>query len=231
MASQPRTNYAFTKVSSNRKIGPMSVTMTDKKSCSDSCSYKSGGCYALAFPLGLHWSKLDHAGMTVEELTTNHLKRLPKRNKCRMNQAGDFRQKDGVIDTEDLGLIVEASSHIDVIAYTHHDPLDFTNHDAVLWANKQGFTVNLSAESLVEADFYADLGIAPVVVAVPRGTPKVTHTAKGRQVTMCPAVYSDMTCDRCMICAKSERKSIIAFEAHGASAVKVEKVFWARSAA
>ena len=230
MASKPRANYAFTRISSNMKLGPMSVTMTDKRSCPDTCSYRSGGgCYAGNFPLGLHWAKLDSDGLSVSDLAYR-LKDLPKHSKCRVNQAGDFHHNNGEIDVEDLGLIVEASQRIDVISYTHHRPNIGKNHDTILAANNAGFTINLSAESLVEADALADLAIGPVVVAVPRGTPKVSFTPKGRQVTMCPAVYSDMTCDRCMICAKPGRKTVIAFEAHGATKARVEKVFWAAQA-
>jgi hypothetical protein len=226
MASAPGANYAFTQVSSNRKLGLMSVTMTDKGSCPTTCSFKGGGgCYAENFPLSLHWSKLDHAGLSIDELAAN-LKALPKHSRVRLNQAGDFAHRGGIIDVDHMRELIEATSRLEVIAYTHHDPV--LNHDTLLGANRAGMVVNLSAESLIEADALADLAVGPVVVAVPRGTPKVSFTPKGRQVTVCPATYSDMTCDRCMICAKPERKGLIAFPSHGSGAKRVEQVFWAK---
>jgi hypothetical protein len=225
MVQPQRANYAFTRVSSNKKTGPLATTMTDRRSCPESCGFKGNGCYAENFPLVIHWDRLTDQGMGIDDLSLN-IKALPKGHGLRINQAGDFHHNDGVIDSHDLEALVDASSRVETIAYTHHDPLDFTNHDLILGANKAGFAINISAETLLAADFYADLAIAPVVVAVPRGTPKVTFTPKGRQVTLCPAVYSDMTCDRCMICAKPERKAIVAFEAHGSRAAKVERIFF-----
>lgn len=54
--------------------------------------------------------------------------------------------------------------------YTHYPPTP-CNQAAILNANRLGFTVNLSAETLAQADAYADLGIAPVVVVLPQESP------------------------------------------------------------
>lgn len=222
--------YAFTRISSNSKTGPMPVTSTSRDSCPATCSFLGNGCYAEIGPLSWHWRKLDSAGLTLDELCAK-VKALPKGSPMRHNQAGDLPTTgDGLIDAEGLSQLADASRRVQGFTYTHHSPWLGTNGAAVLAANQAGFTVNLSAESLYEADALADLDIGPVVVAVPRGTPKVSFTPKGRQVTMCPAVYSDRTCLDCMVCAKAGRKAVIAFEAHGTSAKRVEAVFWAKQA-
>lgn len=82
--------------------------------------------------------------------------------------------------------------------YTHYPPTA-ANQIAIQSANRLGFTVNLSAESLAQADAYADLGIAPVVVVLPHDAMKSTRTPAGRQVIVCPASTgnSDLNCGIC----------------------------------
>jgi hypothetical protein len=222
--------YSFVRVSQNKKTGPIPVSSTDRGSCPDECSYKDSGCFGENAPLVFHWNKLNHTGLTLDELCTRY-EDLPRRQLARHNVVGDLpKREDGLINVDALERITAAASRIDLFAYTHFSPYEYVNHDAILAANRSGFTINLSCESYDEADNYIDMGIGPVVLSVPRGTPKVTHTKKGRQVTLCPADYSPMTCDRCGICAVSERKSVIAFTAHGSRAAKVERIFWAKAA-
>lgn len=226
MASKPTTNYAFTRVSGNRKIGPMSVTSTDRASCPPTCSFKGSGCYAENFPLSIHWSKLDTQGLSIDALCGD-IRALPKGSMLRLNQAGDLAHTDGHIDPEHLTKLVGACKKVTAFGYTHHKPGVGQNAELIKAANDDGVTLNLSAESLKQADEYADLGIAPVVVVVPLGTPKVTFTPAGRQVTMCPAYTSDITCSSCGICAVPGRRGVIAFEAHGATKGRIQKVVWA----
>ena len=52
------TKVRFTKVSSNRKVGKMSVTTTERDSCPDACPFKGNGCYADGFPLAGVWNRV-----------------------------------------------------------------------------------------------------------------------------------------------------------------------------
>lgn len=225
---EAQVNYGFTRVSQNRKIGPMAVTMTSRSSCPTTCSYRGAGCYAENFPLVLHWSKLDGAGKTIDAVCGD-IRSLPKGSMLRINQAGDLAHNNGQIDPTHLGKLMKATKRVKAFGYTHHRPEIGNNADLLKAANDSGLTLNLSAESLSEADALADLAIAPVVVAVPRGTPKVTTTPAGRHVVMCPAYHTEIDCASCGVCAVNHRRSIIAFEAHGSTRAKVEKVFWAKS--
>ncbi|MNV10281.1 hypothetical protein BKP43_38700 [Variovorax boronicumulans] len=109
--------------------------------------------------------------------------------------------------------------------YTHYPPTP-GNQAAILNANRLGFTVNLSAETLDQADEYAELGIAPVVVVLPQGAAKATSTPAGRQVIVCPASTGNSDCLNCGICQQRDRASIVGFPAHGSGAGRVQAVFF-----
>ena len=50
-------------------------------------------------------------------------------------------------------------------------------------------------------------------------------TKEGNNVIICPAITKvDITCDKCRLCAKANRKSIIAFPSHGAGKKKTNKI-------
>ena len=101
--------------------------------------------------------------------------------------------------------------------YTHK-PVSASNAEAVSHANANGFTINLSADTLAEADQLAALNIGPVVVVLdaPEGEKADTFTPAGRRVVTCPATYrDDIRCSDCILCARPRRKTIVGFPAHG----------------
>ena len=121
-------------------------------------------------------------------------------------------------------------------------------------ANAAGFTINLSADNPAQADALADLRIAPVVTIVAHDYARRAvrrrakrrpdewvetiaewrdriaalprHTPAGRRIAICPATYTDATCQSCGACAQP-RDAVIAFPAHGAWRM-VEKATAAR---
>lgn len=40
---------------------------------------------------------------------------------------------------------------------------------------------------------------------------------------LCPAEAKDITCARCQLCAKPDRKAIVGFRAHGAMTKRIDK--------
>ena len=42
-----------------------------------------------------------------------------------------------------------------------------------------------------------------------------------KRIVRCPAEYADISCDRCRLCARVDRRSIVAFTAHGVQKAKV----------
>lgn len=235
---------AFIRVSGNAKTGPIPTTMTEQKSCPDACPFKADKlCYPYFSPLGFMWEALDNGGFYpgVKQRSSTpipwdelckQVRKLPKGQLWRHNTAGDLPGEGDVIDIPKLSALVNANKGKNGFTYTHK-PVGYrgqalVNARAIYAANRQGFRINLSADSLAEADELADLNIAPVVVVIPSDAPRRLLTPKGRHVIGCPAEQKDedgnplIQCERCGICAK-ERKAIIGFHAHGRKKSEVNR--------
>jgi hypothetical protein len=220
-------HIAFTRVSSNAKTGPIPVTTTSEETCPTSCPLKRNGCYADAGPLALFWRKVTEkrAGLAWSD-AMGKIAALPKGTLWRHNQAGDLPGNGDAIDKAALLELIAANRGKRGFTYTHKPALPGSeNAYLVAMANLSGFTVNLSADNLAEADKLADLAIGPVVVVLPAEQTRATVTPKGRKVAICPATVSDnVTCADCGLCALVNRKAIIGFPAHGASKRKASSV-------
>lgn len=226
-AVAPVTHWvAFTRISRNAKTGPIPVTTTSAETCPDACPLKRNGCYADSGPLGLFWRKVTErkAGMAWADLL-DQVRALPKGQLWRHNQSGDLPGQGDQIDTVLLSQLVKANRGRRGFTYTHKPMTSPESREAIAEANGQGFTVNLSANTLAEADSLADLGIAPVVVVLPADQTTATTTPAGRKVAICPAVIADsVSCASCGICALRDRKAIIGFPAHGTSKRKADAI-------
>lgn len=222
--------YLITAKSSNRKTGPIMVTTSPRSTCPTTCPFKgSGGCYAEGGPLRAIWSALDkgEAGETVAngkgKLAVKSLadllsaiRQLEPGSLWRMNQAGDLPGEGNEIDECAVGEIVNANRGRRGFTYTHK-PMTARNKAIVGMANDRGFTINLSANNLADADRLADLQVGPVATVLPAEQTTNTTTPKGRKVVVCPAtVRDDVSCATCGLCAR-QRDFIIGFPAHGAA--------------
>ena len=226
-AAQNVFTYHLVRVSRNRKTGPIPVTTTSANSCPPHCGFKGNGCYAESGPLAVHWGSVSSGlrGSTFDALL-EQIGGLRRNALWRHNQAGDLTPSSpGVIDAHLLFRLAWINKGRRGFTYTHYPPT-FANRAAIAHANKLGFTVNLSAETLSQADEYADLGIAPVVVVLPAATSKATRTPAGRQVIVCPASIGNSDCLNCGICQQRDRASIVGFPAHGSGAGRVQEVFF-----
>jgi len=219
----------FTRVSSNRKTGPIPVTTSASATCPASCPFNrnnAGGCYAAGGPLALLWRKVDNgrAGMEWADFLLQ-VRALPKGQLWRHNQAGDLPGQGDEIDAAALADLVAANRGRRGFTYTHKPMTSPAAREAIAGANEAGFTVNLSANDLAHADELAALEIAPVAVVLPADQTTATRTPAGRHVAICPATISDnVSCASCGLCAIANRKAIIGFPAHGASKRKASKV-------
>jgi hypothetical protein len=219
-------HIAFTRVSSNAKTGPIPVTTTSEETCPTSCPLKRNGCYADAGPLALFWRKVTEkrAGLAWSD-AMGKIAALPKGTLWRHNQAGDLPGEGDAISAFHMGELIRANKGKRGFTYTHKPMNSARNIEAVRAANQEGFTVNLSADNLAEADKLADMAIGPIVVVLPAERTRATVTPKGRKVAICPATISDnVTCADCGLCALVNRKAIIGFPAHGASKRKASNV-------
>ena len=214
--------YSLTFASSNRKVGPIPVSYSGAQTCPDSCPLKGNGCYAELGPGAAHWKRLTSGTRGVEWFDfINDVKSIPKGYVWRHNVAGDLPGVNEEIDHRMLYELVDANHGRRGFTYTHK-PMTLKNQHAVRMANEMGFTINLSADNLHEADELMALGVGPVVVVLPSDAPFRQVTPAGHDVIRCPAEdRDDVTCASCQVCAYAERKSIIGFRAHGSRKKKV----------
>jgi hypothetical protein len=228
-------HFAFADKSRNEKTGNIPVSTSDAKTCPDSCGLKASGvCYAKHGPLGMLWAKVNANAKTPKgnsyaigwaDLLAK-VAALPEGQLWRHNQAGDLPGENNAIDGWALGELVEANKGKRGFTYTHKPVTGdhWKNRELVASANKDGFTINLSADTLKDADRLAALAIAPVVVVVSRDAENHS-TPEGRKVVICPAqTRDDVSCKTCGLCAVANRQAIIGFRAHGVSAKRAEAI-------
>lgn len=213
--------------SGNRKVGQIPVSTTEEASCPDECQLKGTDCYARFGPLGMHWAKV-REGMRGDNWKAfcDRMRKFAAGTLFRHNQAGDLPQnKEGRIHASKLRQLVAAVRHLRGWTYTHYDPFNAHNAKAIKYANDNGFTVNLSADSLTQADAYVKLGIAPVTVILPRdAAARGNKTPEGLPIVTCPAQTNEnMNCAQCKLCQVRDRKSIVGFLAHGTASKRLSE--------
>ena len=200
-------------VSSNAKTGPIPVSTTGKATCPIDCAMREG-CYAASGPLALHWSAVS-AGTRGTDWSgfVSTIATLPDGQLWRHNQAGDLPGDGHTVAPVALGELVAANRGKRGFTYSH-----YRDADSLAWikhANEWGFTVNLSANDLYDADTLADTQAGPVVVVLPSTQNQNTVTPKGRRVVVCPATQrDDVSCANCLLCQR-QRDVIVGFPAHG----------------
>jgi hypothetical protein len=129
-----------------------------------------------------------------------------------------------VIDKKLVCQLIEANQGRNGFTYTHY-PMTKHNEAVVCMANQNGFTINLSAHNLGQADQLAALNIGPVATLVLDDSSDVLETPQGRDVVICPAqLNDDFTCKDCGACAMLFREPIIGFLPHGAQRRCAERV-------
>jgi hypothetical protein len=171
----------------------------------------------------MHWRKVtDGKRGTGWEDFRRAVANLPQGQLWRHNQAGDLPGESDRISVPMLEDLVRANKGRRGFTYTHKPVLDrqrgevVENREAIAKANREGFTINLSANGLKHADELAALKIAPVVTLLPSGIEDNTTTPNGRKVVVCPAQKIDgITCAKCRLCARADRSVIIGFIPHG----------------
>lgn len=215
-------------VSENRKTGPMPVTDSSRPSCPRTCPLYEHGCYGEFGNTLVHWRRLSE-GLRGDDWETFCAKtrKIPYGQTWRHNVVGDLPSEDRVhINRDALTMLVQSQRGSHGFTFTHYSPWEDGNAGIIRYANENGFTINLSANNLADADAKAALGIAPAAMVLPIKTERVSYTPAGRKILQCPATYrKDVTCSTCRICswAKPDR-AIIGFPAHGTAKRKAEAI-------
>jgi hypothetical protein len=209
--------FHLSKVSGNVKTGPIAVSTSARATCSPTCPFFNNGCYAESGPLLLHWRKVSEGlrGVKFSDFLAQ-LKGLESGRLFRHNQAGDLPHTAGRISRTFIKRMVQSVSHLKAFTYTHHSLKLGENLQLLRYANRNGFTVNISTESESAADDAIAAGLPAVMVADSGESRTTWHTKGNNVVLVCPAQRSDTkTCADCKLCHHRGRRVIIAFLAHG----------------
>ncbi len=212
----------FVRKSSNAKTGPIPTTTSPRSSCPSECPLAGdGGCYAEAgYYTRMNWDKVDSGerGMPWDDFL-GKVRKLPEGQLWRHNVAGDLPQDaDGCIDSRRLWDLVAANTGRKGFTYTHYNPHVPSNLRAIEGANRAGFTVNISANTIGEARAIKGCTTAPVVTLV-SSEGRDSKWLRDGDVVQCPAEYrDDISCATCQLCQKSDRKDIVGFTVHGTRA-------------
>jgi hypothetical protein len=209
--------FHLSKVSGNVKTGPIAVSTSARATCSPTCPFFENGCYAESGPLLLHWRKVSEGlrGVKFSDFLAQ-LKGLESGRLFRHNQAGDLPHTAGRISRNFIKRMVQSVSHLKAFTYTHHSLKLGENLQLLRYANRNGFTINVSTESESAADDAIAAGLPAVMVADSGESRTTWHTDGGNVVLVCPAQRSDTkTCADCKLCHHRGRRVIIAFLAHG----------------
>jgi hypothetical protein len=224
--------FYFTRISRNNKTGPIPVVTASRDTCPPTCVLMGNGCYAEHGPLAIVWNKCK---LTLDEVC-KEVKKLPKKQLWRYGQAGDLPPKE-----KDLKTLVQANNGRPVLCYTHTRDVD-----AIRGATERGFHVNISADTVDEAEKFSRQGLSTVVVlpseygrsrsgtswteTLPEYKSRTArmpkHTPACVRIAVCPATYHDINCAQCGICASPRKNgTIVGFPAHGSRKAQIDRRF------
>lgn len=175
--------------SGNTKTGQIPVSMTERASCPDSCSFKHNGCYAEGWPSVVHWDNVPRDGVDWIDFCVQ-VADLPAGQFWRHNSGGDLDGLGNEINVASLEQLTAANTGKRGFTYTHK-PITLeamrrggatletvrSNRAAVSNANLRGFTVNVSCDSLEELDALGDALPAVVVLPEPEPIPSPSDAA------------------------------------------------------
>jgi hypothetical protein len=198
--------------SGNKKLGPIPAAIVSPETCPPSCGFYGKGCFPESYPSMLHWRNVERDGLEWEDFLAR-VRALPEGQLWRYAVSGDLPGNGEEVDAWRLFDLSIANAARRGFTFTHK-PLNFKNVLSMQEAHRAGFTINLSADTLEEADGKSGFGL-PVVVVVPSDAPDGLRTPAGRRLVMCPAETRGLTCAECQLCSVPTRKGIVAFRAHG----------------
>ena len=210
-------NVLFVSNSENKKTGNIAQTYSPSSTCPTTCPLRNNECYAGFGNTIIHWKRLDagKVGIPWDEFL-GKVRKIEAGRVWRHNVAGDIcKEGSSEIGFGRLKELVAANRGRRGFTFTHA-PLTEINIVALRYANALGFTVNLSADSVMEADAALAHRAGPVVTIIP-SDPSLwpSRTPGGHRVVVCPNVTHSKTCLECKLCAIPDRRVVIGFPSHG----------------
>lgn len=242
--------FALTLKSRNRKTGDIPVSTSHSGTCPNSCPLKKNGCYGDGGHIRIFWDKVTKgkAGTTWKEFLEK-VSQLKEGQLWRLNQVGDLppaSEGSNYVSDEALQDLTRANSGKRGFGFTHYNINYVVNYLRIREANKNGLTINASANNLEHADYLADYSYQkkklkfpeiPIATVLPQELERKDgeslsdykaripkKTPKGYKLTICPATYMDTNCKACQLCSVYKRETIVGFPAHGISAKKADAI-------
>ena len=149
--------YTYIQSSQNKKLGNIPAVYAARVTCPPFCPLKGRGCYGESGPVSIHWRNVK----TPFEAILRQIRGIRfKVNKLwRWAVVGDLPGVGSAIDKTQLRELAKANDSAKGFTYTHK-PLTEENRKIINEINSEtNFTINLSADSLKEAEIKKALNI------------------------------------------------------------------------
>ena len=208
--------------SGNGKTGPIAVSTTSWESCPKTCGAWND-CYARkGYYTRMHGDKVTNGDRgTSPDHFIKQVSAIRPGTMFRHNVSGDLWHVNNVIDKLLLNRLIAAVQHLShAWTYTHH-VLTAQNLLSIRWANKSGFTINVSVESEAIAAKRYQQGLP--VCCITQGKPE-SFISHGVQFKRCENQLDGVPKDQktqCIgcgngnpWCSRADRNFVIAFELH-----------------
>tara|TARA_R110001583_G_scaffold16234_4_gene66119 strand:- start:4734 stop:5414 length:681 start_codon:yes stop_codon:yes gene_type:complete len=197
--------------SSDVKIGKVLASYSPKDTCPDTCSLKSGGCYAWGlFYIGILGNKISDGRIKIKSLQEAIKKVRPDCKIARHRVAGDI-----------VGDVKQTLEECEVISKAGITNIGYTHHWRAEEAQPLKSVFRASCQTLEEVEEARAMGWSATLI-VSQDTPKKLILPNGERAFVCPARHNvpdkrDITCNDCTLCrvdAKTEDKTVM-FRVHG----------------
>jgi hypothetical protein len=225
---------------SNQKLGKGVYAST---SSSDTCPITCGmykECYAKKGPQSWHWNKVSRGQRGTDWLSfCADVEKLKPGTLFRHNVSGDlpyvarypgdtWRCIDTVALDQLQCSVVNSGVKFYTYTHTHTDTVySKTNLDTIKRFSQPGFVINLSTEKPRDAFKFKQLGFDVVItntnvfdlavnsIKTHRKPATIVVNGDSVPVVPCPEQYTESaTCATCKLCARANRKYVIAFKKH-----------------
>jgi len=200
-----KTNSENAKLAPSGDSDTMGVRATYREvgpTCPQDCEMlEKEACYAMSGNTALHARRAPHSKEDRETIF-QYLLKLPPLQKIRHHVSGDFFQ-DNEIDRSYLGGVL--FGHLfreDLRGWTYTHGWDRFEEPI----NLESLTINASCDTREEASRAYRQGW-PTTVVLEEDVDEID----GIKVVICPNETDGLSCAECMLCARSNRNSIVGF--------------------